>query len=383
MNSIFNRWYCIVDTRGKFYTVNKHGDLVQVESKNEARWFGILEANQIISDSGMEKSFRVVVANSGGCQKKDELIVSENRECGESETITMEDVDFVRLVKELIFIQGNLEKYQNELRRKQSAVDEEICDILHFIELFQRDEEKSLELVDRIQDCRKRRRKVKDAMVRAESFGRIFTAGGMETILKDIKKQFDKMEVREYAPRRLPGLFAGGKKLAELPEEGEWEEYEDDGWEEEMVYERKGTIFDGKKNDWEAFVTQQTEIFGSMEQHAANLQLDMEELDKQIEEQLVFCEKTECNAAQGYKMFKMLKELRLARKEKEEEFKKVEAIIECFDCDGMVSTYRECADMLGVGGKVKMVVENEDDAREEETESALWQRNRKDFLTES
>lgn len=39
-------------------------------------------------------------------------------------------------------------------------------------------------------------------------------------------------------------------------------------------------------------------------------------------------------------MFKQIKELRIARKEKLQELEKVQRIAECFDCNAMADTYR-------------------------------------------
>lgn len=62
----------------------------------------------------------------------------------------MEDIDLSYLAKELFFLQSNIEKYQVDLRKNLSEVDEEICDIMHFVELYERDNEQSLELMDKL-----------------------------------------------------------------------------------------------------------------------------------------------------------------------------------------------------------------------------------------
>lgn len=151
----------------------------------------------------------------------------------------------------------------------------------------------------------------------------------------------DNMDKREYTPRRLHYLFVQGTKL----DDGKDEEYIEDcrEWdkeEEPVTYERHDTIFDGRKNNWSAWVSEQAKMFENMQQYAINLQLDVEDLNEQIEELMIACEEANCNVAQGYKMFKQLKELRLARKAKEEELDKVYAIIGCFDCAAMADTYR-------------------------------------------
>ena len=47
-----------------------------------------------------------------------------------------------------------------------------------------------------------------------------------------------------------------------------------------------------------------------------NLRVDIAEIDDEIESILIETEDANCNVAQGYKVFKRLKELRLERKSK-------------------------------------------------------------------
>lgn len=343
--NVFDRKYCIVDSSGNYYRINEYDALVVAKGEESAQWFDILEANKRISESGMSKSLRTVAANKQTTKKK--AVFSELDEPGDNDDFSMEEIDFNRLAKELSFIQTNYQKYLVNVKEQQTAVDEEICDILHFIELYQHDDAKAIELVDQIQKCRERRRSIKDKYYQVETFGKLFTVGGISNVLKDITKRLDNMETREYIPRRLPQLFIKGvKKTEELL----WdEEYTEEGkqlMEEAMEYERHATIFDEVEMDWGEMVSQQAEIFSNIGQHMINLQLDIEDLDGQIEDLMIQCEDTNCNVTQGYKMFKQLKELRLIRKEKLEELNKVSVVADAFDCDAIADVYRYCADTL-------------------------------------
>lgn len=359
--SVFDRKYFIGDTVGNFYKLNEEDVLVVAGNVSEAQSFNILEANRRVSGSEMSKLLRVIPIKKNMGQEKVTAEMKEDKNSKNTEDMAIEDIDFARLVKELVFLQKNLTKYNDRLRGKLSAADEEICDILHFIELYQRDETQSLNLVDRIQECTYRRREIKNEMCRIQAFGRIFNTGGMANILNDISKQFDKMGEREYTPRRLPELFVEAIKLSDMSEEDNYEDYQedyDDYKENDMVYERKDTIFDGKNTNWEEVVSRQAEFFENIEQYADNLQLDLDEIDNQIEDLLIACEDANCNVAQGYKMFKKLKDLRLARKQKLDEWNKVLDIIDCFDCNSMADTYRYCADILA--GNKNTAADNND-----------------------
>lgn len=69
------------------------------------------------------------------------------------------------------------------------------------------------------------------------------------------------------------------------------------------------------------------------------LEIDLEEVVNQIESTLIACEDARYNVAQGYTVFKQLKELRNKRKEIVLELQKVTAITDRFDCDVMRDIY--------------------------------------------
>lgn len=368
--SVFDKRYCVVDKMGNYYRVNEDELLVEVEDEGSAQRFDILEANQRISNSGMSKLLRTVQASKIQCKKSGVTKVESNIMKVVEGELRMDEIDFAEILKELYFIYVNTPAYLEKLREKLSAVDEEICDILHFIELYQRDEEQSLDLVDQIQECRQRRREIKDDIYRIETFGRIFNTMGLSGILKDANKKLKKMEEREYVPRKLPGLFVQGIRLTEVAEENIVDV--DDYYEEkDMEYNKYETIFDNQKNDWKTVVKQQAECFENIKQYRINLRIDLDGIEDQIEEMMVLCEDANCNVAQGYKMFKKIKDLRLERKEKIEELNKVETIISCFDCEAMASAYRYCVDEILGFEEVEEVFEETGDRDEIEMQAAI------------
>ena len=83
-----------------------------------------------------------------------------------------------------------------------------------------------------------------------------------------------------------------------------------------MAEERSYTPFDGKENDWLSFARQQAEFYRNAGHYITNLQIDIKEIDAEIENILLGTEDANCNVAQGYKVFKRLKELRLRRRQK-------------------------------------------------------------------
>ena len=108
-----------------------------------------------------------------------------------------------------------------------------------------------------------------------------------------------------------------------------------------MYIERTNTIFDKTKMNWAAFVKQQAEFFRFAREHIRNLELDLDKINALIEEALESCEGAKLNVAQGYKVFRRLKDLRNERKAILSELQKIQAITDRFDCDIMKAIYEE------------------------------------------
>ena len=106
------------------------------------------------------------------------------------------------------------------------------------------------------------------------------------------------------------------------------------------------TIFDGRKNDWIGFARQQMEFYQNVRQYMVNLQLVMEEIDQDIEEILKNIEDANYNVAQGYKVFKKLKDLRNEKKEKEKELEILRAMTDYIDCEAMSEICAENMDII-------------------------------------
>ena len=97
------------------------------------------------------------------------------------------------------------------------------------------------------------------------------------------------------------------------------------------------------ENDWVSFVRQQAEFYRNAGQYITNLQIDIKEIDADIENILMETEDANCNVAQGYKIFKRLKELRLEKKAKMKELNCLYALTDYIDCESLADT---CEDNL-------------------------------------
>lgn len=337
--------YYILDYKGDFYRTDNTGQLVVADSRDTAKWFTLEEANQRIG-AGKKAHFYHIVS-------MEELEQKESKEAAHS----LRGFQWLEYMNQFLFVNNTIKTYQNELVQSLSDIDLKICDVMHYIELYQETDEQDLEAVRLLRECREERRRIKDEMVRVEWFQKAFTEGGTGTKVKESIKQIGKLESRKYVPRKLPELFAGkepGKRKAENADtqddvknnvilslrekcaeaHGEAEE------EAEMERERSATAYDGKENDWLKFARDQLTFFGNVKQYMINLELDLEEIDKEIADILYQIEDASYNVTQGYKVFKRLKDLRVERRAKDKELRCLETITECFDCEYIEDAYR-------------------------------------------
>lgn len=116
--------------------------------------------------------------------------------------------------------------------------------------------------------------------------------------------------------------------------------YDRESEETVMEYVQKETIFDGKKNDWRQFAGQQMEFYTNAEQYICNLKIYLQELDIRIEETLELIEDANYNVAQGYKVFKILKDYRNERKDIAKEWESLETLTDFFDCKAMCEAFQ-------------------------------------------
>ena len=126
------------------------------------------------------------------------------------------------------------------------------------------------------------------------------------------------------------------------------QKYASNGREEDQNMEntRRETIFDGKDNNWREFARMQLEFYANAGQYMQNLQIDLDEIDDEIEQTLREIEEANYNVAQGYKVFKRLKDLRNERKRKQKEWECVSILADEFDCEAMADVMEYCLEEI-------------------------------------
>ena len=133
--------------------------------------------------------------------------------------------------------------------------------------------------------------------------------------------------------------IGAGKKAAfycMIPMENETEQEE----KHDQAAEQEQSVSPVKELTYDE-VEEQAEFYRNAEQYITNIQLDIDEIDDEIEAILLQTEDANYNVAQGYKVFKRLKELRIERKEKEKELDCLYALTDTIDCPSLASVCEE------------------------------------------
>lgn len=280
----------------------------------------------------------------------------------------LSEMDWTEYLTHFMYLVSGLGGYRDELSRGLSDEEQKICDILHYIELCETNDDEAADLIELLRVCRENRRYIKDELQRIEYFqinlGTNANAARAKRALKSIKG----LETRKYRPRQYDELFEncimkdsrlrrGDLMVCDEANDNRKMSFSaahgyNEGGVDIMTEDRIYTSFDGRENDWLAFARVQADFYRNVHQYMTNLRLDIREIDEEIEAILTETEAANCNVAQGYKVFKRLKELRLARKAKSKELDCLYALTDYIDCSALADT---CEANLGEIEKIMQV----------------------------
>ena len=82
----------------------------------------------------------------------------------------LSEMDWAEYLTHFTYLVEGLKDYREELSKKHSDIDQKICDILHYIELCETDDNEAADLVELLRVCRENRRDIKDELQRIEYF---------------------------------------------------------------------------------------------------------------------------------------------------------------------------------------------------------------------
>ena len=384
--------YYIMDYSSNYYRVNKTDQLVVAASEEEADVFTFAQANSRIC-VGKKSSFYCMIpieeernvemsceipmehmtqteADDVAEQDETQEYISPVKELTYDElqnpveknvsSYDLSEMDWAEYLTHFTYVVSAIKDYRDELAKKHSDIDKKICDVLHYIELCETGDEEAVDLIELLRVCSENRRDIKDEMTRIEYFQNNFGTSANVAKAKQALKSIKGLETRKYKPRKYDELFENcimKDKRREKADMGVTEAgfengkikyskvraVKNEGGEDIMTEEKKYTPYDGKENDWLSFARQQAEFYRNVGQYISNLQITINEIDQEIEDILQETEVANCNVAQGYKVFKRLKELRLERKARTQELNCLYALTDYIDCDALADT---CEDNL-------------------------------------
>lgn len=416
----------IMDGNGNYYTLGGNGQLIVAKDRNEAAVFTFSEANQKIgdgkkakfyytipveeieetekemsagsgeiatvtcADDNVSKVFNIVDKMQITAKEQTEENASSPTEQSQSEIAipvtpvkpqpnfrySMEDTDWNEFVNYYIFLASNIKGYQEELTKQESDIDKTICDLLHYVELYDLTDEEGLRAMDLLKDARQRRRDVKNELCKADYFQKSIGSSANVAKAKGFLTQLKKLDTQKYHPRFLSELFVGMHERAtdrdayrqrrqmKSEEEVSGAELTQENMEEpEMSYAE--TVYDQKENDWLGFARQQVEFYRNAGQYMMNLQIEIDTIDQEIENVMEKIEDANYNVAQGYKVFKELKDLRNERKSKAQELEVLRTMTECFDLDAMAEVWEyNVREVENMTGEKSNEAEEQDQAKE-------------------
>ena len=227
--------YYIMDYSGNYYRTDKADQLVAVAGEQDATVFTFAQANSRIC-VGKKASFYCMVPieeteedMNGTVSGSDEIddysgaLPVEEQEENDDEYISpikeltydevtepieknvasydLSEMDWAEYLTHFTYLVEGLKDYRDELSKKHSDIDQKICDILHYIELCETDENEAADLVELLRVCRENRRDIKDELRRIEYFQTGFGTNANVTRAKQALKSIKGLETRKYKPK--------------------------------------------------------------------------------------------------------------------------------------------------------------------------------------
>ena len=101
---------------------------------------------------------------------------------------------------------------QAKLHGMQSDVDQEISDIMHYLEFTDPGTDEMLKASQMLQQRRRKRREITDEIEKTNLIRDAFLDRNFETKVHQALGRMERMKVRQYTPRRLTDLFTQNQK---------------------------------------------------------------------------------------------------------------------------------------------------------------------------
>lgn len=203
----------IYDTFGNCYKLDNRNNLVVARDNYDATAFTYWEANARVGTGRKAHFYKILEADVPDSSININSDSLENSNTSKLETFknpTKFDGlqnNWESLLSDLCYMSDHMSDYQNNLNQMLSDVDREICDLMHYLEFKDLSDSNLLKVGRMLQDCRRRRREIKNEMDRTESMRAAFLDDNFGNKVRQSLTTLKKMNERQYSPRKLNDLF--------------------------------------------------------------------------------------------------------------------------------------------------------------------------------
>ena len=205
--------YNIYDTFGNCYKLNNRNNLVVARDNFDATVFTYWEAYARVGTGRKAHFYKILEADVSEPSGKGTSDSIENG--GSSELATFKNPtkydglhnNWESLLSDLCYMSEHMGDYQNNLNQMLSDVDKEICDLMHYLEFTNLSDSDLLQIGRMLQDCRRRRREIKNEIDRTDSMCAAFLDKNFGNKVRQSLIAMEKMNERQYSPRKLNELF--------------------------------------------------------------------------------------------------------------------------------------------------------------------------------
>lgn len=122
--------------------------------------------------------------------------------------------DWEDMLFNLCYMSKHMAEYQTKLHGMQSDVDQEISDIMHYLEFNNPGTNEMLKASQMLQERRRKRREITDEIEKINLICDTFLDRDFETKVQQALGRMERMKARQYTPRKLTDLFTQHQKAS-------------------------------------------------------------------------------------------------------------------------------------------------------------------------
>lgn len=203
------KMYYIVDMQGNYYKIGAKGNLMVAKNSDEADMFTLRDANDRIGSGRKARFYTTVEAEETVIPAEEAVYDAPEYDVVDKPTMfdSLQN-NWEELLSNLCYMSSHMDEYQNNLNQMLSDVDKEICDLMHYLEFSDLDNQEMLKVAEMLKDRRQHRRQIKDEMEKTALMKDTFLDRTFGTKVQQSLDVMERMKTRRYTPRRLNELFA-------------------------------------------------------------------------------------------------------------------------------------------------------------------------------